>query len=108
MRADTHKHTHTQPNLPQELGSSGSHFYNATSQPFTLYHRWHRGQTMPLHQPASHPCRGRALSWWDNNSQTIVTATTHSSTSGIYHKADQEAKEKAPEMDELVSRHSNK
>lgn len=91
------KHTdiaHTNTNSPQELGSSGSHFNDASSQPLALHHRWHRGQAVSLHQPACHPRGCRTLSWWHNDSQAVVTATTHGSAPGIYHEADQEAEEK--------------
>lgn len=36
-QANTHKHRY----LPQELGSRGSYFYDATSKPLTLHHRRH-------------------------------------------------------------------
>ncbi len=92
--SNTHiAHAHSNAHLPQELGSSGSHFYDATSQPLTLHHRRHRGQTVSLHQSACNPRRCRTLSWGYNDSQAIVTATTHGSASGIYHEADQEAEE---------------
>lgn len=98
------KHTHmskytetnSKTHLPQELGPSRSHFYDATSQPLTLHHRRHRGQTVSLHQPACHPRGCRTLSWWYDDSQAIVTATTHGPAPGIYHEADQEAEEKGP------------
>lgn len=81
-------HTHSNTHLPQELCSGGSYFNDAASQPLALHHRGHRGQTVSLHQPARHPCRCRTLPWWYNDSQAIVTATTHGPTPGIYHEAD--------------------
>lgn len=93
--SNTHTvHTHSITHLPQELGSSGSHFNDATSQPLTFHHRRHRGQTVSLHQPACHPRGCRTLSWWHNDSQAVVTAATHGPAPGIYHEANQEAAEK--------------
>lgn len=77
--------------LPQELGSSRTHFNDASGQTLTLHHRRHRSQAVSLHQPARYARGCRALSWWYDDSQTIVTATTHGSPPCINHETDQEA-----------------
>lgn len=86
------------PLLPQELGSSGTHFDDASCQTLTLHHRRHGSQAVPLHQPARYPRGCGALSRWYDDSQTVVTATAHGSTPCIHHEADQEAEEKVPSI----------
>lgn len=80
--------------LPKELGSRGSHLDEPAGQTLALNHGGHGGQTVPLHQPACHPCGGTALPGWDNDTQAVVAATTHGSTPGIHHETDQEAEAK--------------
>lgn len=96
LQLQSHDPTHTgkKIHVPQKLGSSRSHFDDATRQALTFHHRRHGGQTVPLHQSARHPRGCGTLPWRHYDSQAVVAATAHSSAPGIYHETDQEAEKR--------------
>lgn len=78
--------------LPKKLGSRWPHLDEPAGQTFALHHRGHGGQTVSFHQSTGDPCWGTAFLGWNDDAEAIMSATTHGSTPGVHHEADQEAK----------------
>lgn len=77
--------------LPEELGTGGSDFDQAAGQAFSLHHRGHGRQAVPLHQAAGDPRGGGALPGRDDDAESVVSAAPHGAPAGVHHETDQEA-----------------
>lgn len=76
--------------LPKELSSRRSHFNEAAGQAFSFHHGRHGCQSMAFHQAAGDSRRCGAFPRWDNDPKSVVSASSHGTTTGIHHKTDQE------------------
>lgn len=57
---------------------------------------------MALHQATCDPRGGATLLGRDDDTQAIVTAPPHGSTARIHHEADQEAKGRGKDKDDVI------
>lgn len=76
--------------LPKELRSCGTDLNKSAGQAFSFHHRGRRRQFVPLHQSTRDPGGRCALSGRDDDSHAVVTASSHGTTPGVDHEADQE------------------
>lgn len=78
-------------NLPQELGSHGSHLNDPGGQGLSLVEGNGMNQLVLLDEPASHPGGHGGPVGWNNDPDPRVAAAPHGPTPGVHHETDEEA-----------------
>jgi len=76
--------------LPQEFSCVGSKLENATGQGLAVHKRRRVDQFVFLKVAARDPHRAGRLAWRDDDPDAGMTASAHSTTSGVDHEAHQE------------------